>query len=104
MTLFPASACKGGAERGASLTYRLFGAGILEIARLHLAALVLLGVVGDALAFAQRGHARALDVGDVDERVGSAAFGLDKAKAFGFVEELDCSCGHFLIPSLAVRS
>src|SRR4249919_2173700 len=61
----------------------------LEVGRLHLAALVLLDIVGDALVFPQRTHSRALDVGDVDKGVGSATFRLDEAEAFGLVEKLD---------------
>ena len=72
--------------------------GGLEVGRLHLAALVLLDIIGDALVFTQRTHSRALDVGDVDEGVGSATFGLDEAKAFGLVEELDRACGHLKVP------
>jgi hypothetical protein len=37
----------------------------------------------------------------VDESVGSAAFGLNEAEAFGLVEKFDCACRHLTIPSYA---
>src|SRR6185295_16223891 len=81
---------------------RLVGAGFglgrilgrLEVGRSHLAAIVLLQLVADALVLAQRLHARALDGADVDEGVLAAAVGLDEAVALGFVEEFNCADWH----------
>src|SRR5438874_2743378 len=71
----------------------------LEVGCLHLAALVLLDIVGYALVLAQRAHSRTFNVGDVDKRVGSATLGLDEAEAFGLVKKLDCTCGDLTVPS-----
>jgi hypothetical protein len=48
----------------------------------------------DLLAFDQAAHACALDSGDVHEHVRSAIFRLNKAKAFGGVEEFYGSYWH----------
>ena len=62
-----------------------------DVHRRHLAAAVLLQIIGDAVLFAQRGKARALHGGDVDERVRAAVIGGDEAIALVGVEEFDGS-------------
>ena len=93
------STVKGGAATCGMRPLNSFSVSRLEIGRLHLAALVLLDIVRHPLVFAQRAHSRALDIGDMDERVGSATLGLDEAETFELVEKLDCACGHLTIPS-----
>ena len=53
----------------------------------------------ELLAFDDRAEAGALHSRNVDENVGAAVVGLNKAEAFGRVEELNCSSDqdHFLI-------
>src|SRR4051812_32484044 len=75
--------------------------GGLEVHGAHLAAIVLLEVVADALVLAQRAHSGLLDGGHVDERVVSAAVRRDEAVALMLVKEFHCSSGHFDFPSVA---
>src|SRR5690349_1486444 len=75
--------------------------GILEVHRAHLAAIVLLDVVADALILAETAHSSPLDGGNVDEGVIAAAVRSDEAIALRFVEELYGSCGHLDFPSKA---
>ena len=70
--------------------------GRLEVHRTHLAAIILLQVVADALVLAEAAHPGTLDGRDVDEGVVSAAVGRDEAVAFLFVEEFHSSDGHFI--------
>ncbi len=71
------------------------GSGGLEVNRLG-AALVLLDLEADLLAFAQMAQARLLDSGDVNEDVLGAVVRLDEAEALGGVEKLYRTDGHVL--------
>ena len=62
-----------------------------DVHRRHLAAAVLLQIIGDAVLFAQRGEAGALNGADVNERVRAAVIGGDEAIALVGVEEFDGS-------------
>ena len=71
----------------------------LEIdSRLLAVALVALGVEGDLLAFPQVGEASALNGGDMDEHVFTAALQLDESVALLAVEPFDCACCHNSCP------
>src|SRR6185312_217122 len=66
----------------------------LKVRRGDLAVAAGLEVVGDLLALAETGKARALYGGDVDEGILGAIIRLDEAKAFGGVEEFYGAIGH----------
>ena len=69
--------------------------GSLEIAGRHLARLaVALQVVADLLTLGDFAHARPLDGRDMDEGVGAAVIGLNKAEALGGIEPFYCAGGH----------
>ena len=53
----------------------------LRLVALHLAALILLDIAGYTLFLPQQAHSRPLNVGDMDERAGSAALGRLIAEA-----------------------
>jgi hypothetical protein len=53
----------------------------------HLAPAILFEIVGHALVFVEPGQARTLHRTDVNERVASAAFGLDESITLGCVEK-----------------
>jgi hypothetical protein len=50
--------------------------------------------MAQALVLVQRGHARRLDRGDVDEAVRAAVFGGDEAIALVRIEKFDCADRH----------
>src|ERR1044071_1317332 len=64
-----------------------------EVRRRNLAVAAGFELVRDLLAFAEGRQARALDGGDVDERVLAAVIRLDEAEALGGVEEFHGAIG-----------
>src|SRR3954470_12436229 len=69
-------------------------AGVGDVDRTALAALVLLDFVADLLVLVERGQAAALDVGNVDEAVLAAVIRLDEAIALVGVEKFYSACRH----------